>query len=45
MNDLATKGPAAKAALPATRAIDTGVDVIDKSNVAPFKTKLAELKK
>jgi ribose transport system substrate-binding protein len=45
MHELATKGEAAKAALPANHIIDTGVDVIDKSNVAPFKTKLAELKK
>jgi ribose transport system substrate-binding protein len=45
MNDLATKGQAAKAALPANRTIDTGVDVIDKSNVAAFKAKLAELKR
>ena len=45
MHDLATKGAAAKAALPPTRAIDTGVEVIDKSNVAAFKQKLAELKK
>jgi len=45
MHELATKGEAAKAALPASRVIDTGVDVIDKSNVSPFKLKLAELKK
>jgi ribose transport system substrate-binding protein len=45
MHDLATKGEAAKAALPADHAIDTGVDVIDKSNVADFKAKLAELKR
>jgi ribose transport system substrate-binding protein len=45
MHDLATKGEAAKAALPPTRIIDTGVEVIDKSNVAAFKQKLAELKK
>jgi ribose transport system substrate-binding protein len=45
MHDLATKGEAAKAALPADRNIDTGVDVIDKSNVADFKAKLAELKR
>ena len=45
MHELATKGEAAKAALPPSRIIDTGVDVIDKGNVAPFKTKLAELKK
>jgi ribose transport system substrate-binding protein len=45
MHALATKGDAAKAALPAGRNIDTGVDVIDKSNVAEFKAKLAELKR
>ena len=45
MYDLATKGEAAKAALPADRNIDTGVDVIDKSNVAEFKAKLAEMKR
>jgi ribose transport system substrate-binding protein len=45
MHDLAIKGDAAKAALPANRIIDTGVEVIDKSNVAPFKAKLAEMKK
>lgn len=45
MNDLATKGQAAKAALPPSHTIDTGVDVIDKTNVAAFKAKLAELKR
>lgn len=45
MHDLATKGDSAKAALPPNRIIDTGVEVIDKTNVAPFKEKLAELKK
>lgn len=45
MHDLATKGEAAKAALPPDRNIDTGVDVIDKTNVADFKAKLAEMKK
>ncbi|MES1204351.1 MAG: sugar-binding protein [Pseudomonadota bacterium] len=45
MHDLASKGEAAKAALPADRIIDTGVEVINKSNVAAFKAKLAELKK
>jgi ribose transport system substrate-binding protein len=44
LHDLATKGEAAKAALPADRNIDTGVDVIDKSNVADFKAKLTEMK-
>jgi ribose transport system substrate-binding protein len=45
MHDLATKGDAAKAAIPPTKSIDTGVDLIDKSNVAGFKAKLAELKR
>jgi ribose transport system substrate-binding protein len=45
LHDLATKGEAAKAALPPDRNIDTGVDVIDKSNVADFKAKLAEMKR
>ena len=44
LHDLATKGEAAKAALPADRNIDTGVDVIDKSNVADFKAMLTEMK-
>jgi ribose transport system substrate-binding protein len=45
LHDLATKGEAAKAALPADRNIDTGVDVIDKSNVADFKARLTEMKR
>jgi ribose transport system substrate-binding protein len=45
MHELATKGEAAKAAIPPSRSIDTGVDLIDKSNVAGFKAKLAELKR
>jgi ribose transport system substrate-binding protein len=45
MHDLATKGAAAKAAIPPNKMIDTGVDLIDKSNVAGFKAKLAELKR
>ncbi len=45
MDDLATKGQAAKAALPPSHTIDTGVDIIDKTNVAAFKKKLAELKR
>jgi ribose transport system substrate-binding protein len=45
MHRLATEGQAAKAALPPTGVIDTGVDVIDKTNVAEFKRKLAEMKK
>ncbi len=45
MHDLATKGDAAKKALPASGIIDTGVTVIDKTNVASFKAELAEMKK
>ena len=45
MHDLATKGDAAKKAIPANGIIDTGVTVIDKSNVDTFKTELAEMKK
>ena len=45
MHELATKGETAKTAIPASRNIDTGVDLIDKSNVADFKAKLAELKR
>ncbi len=44
MNDLATKGDAAKATLPPNHIIDTGVDVIDKASVGAFKAKLAEMK-
>jgi ribose transport system substrate-binding protein len=45
MNDLATKGDAAKATIPPTRTIDTGVDIIDKAGVADFRAKLAEMKR
>ncbi|AUX40506.1 sugar ABC transporter substrate-binding protein [Sorangium cellulosum] len=45
MHDLATKGDAAMAAIPPNKMVDTGVDVINKDNVAAFKAKLAELKK
>jgi ribose transport system substrate-binding protein len=44
MHELVTK-PEAAATIPATKAIDTGVDVINKGNVADFKKKLEELKK
>ena len=44
MHDLATK-PEALAAIPPSKAIDTGVEVIAKANVAEFTQKLAELKK
>jgi ribose transport system substrate-binding protein len=43
--DLATKGEAAKAALPPGRIIDTGVEVINKANVAKFKQDLDEMTK
>jgi ribose transport system substrate-binding protein len=45
LHDLATGGEAAKATLPPDRNIDTGVDVIDKTNVADFKAKLADMKR
>ena len=44
MHDLATKGDQAKAAIPADKKIDTGVEVIDKNNVADFERRLAEMK-
>jgi ribose transport system substrate-binding protein len=44
MHDLATK-PDAAAAIPENKTIDTGVEVINKANVADFKAKLAEMKK
>ncbi len=42
LHALATRGDAA---LPETDVIDTGVEIINRDNVAAFKTKLAELKK
>jgi ribose transport system substrate-binding protein len=45
MHELATKGESAKSAVPTDKVIDTGVEVIDKTNVAEFKAKLAEMKK
>jgi ribose transport system substrate-binding protein len=45
MHELATKPEAAKAALPPDHVIDTGVEVITKENVAPFRATLAEMKK
>jgi ribose transport system substrate-binding protein len=44
MHDLATK-PEALAAIPPSKAIDTGVETIAKTNVADFSKKLAEMKK
>jgi ribose transport system substrate-binding protein len=45
MHELATKGETAQAAVPPNKVIDTGVEVIDKTNVAEFKARLAEMKK
>ncbi len=45
MHDLATKADATKAALPADRVIDTGVEVINKDNVDAFRIRLAEMRK
>ena len=45
MHELATKEAATKAALPANKIIDTGVEVINKATVADFKKKLADMKK
>jgi ribose transport system substrate-binding protein len=45
MHDLATRGDAALSAIPPTRIIDTGVEVITAANVAEFKRNLAEMKK
>ena len=45
MHDLAVNPAAAKAALPADHVIDTGVDIINKENVAGFRAQLAEMKK
>jgi len=43
MHELATQGPSAMARLPKDGILDTGVEVVDKSNVAEFKKKLAEM--
>ncbi|MEO6601209.1 MAG: substrate-binding domain-containing protein [Polyangiaceae bacterium] len=45
MHDLATKGDAAKSALPPGGVIDTGVEVIDKNNLKDFRDRLAALRK
>jgi ribose transport system substrate-binding protein len=45
MHELATKGEAAKQAIPASGIIDTGVEVITQANVAEFQKSLAEMKK
>ncbi|WP_437729756.1 sugar-binding protein [Sorangium sp. So ce1335] len=44
-HELATKPDAAGTQIPADKSIDTGIDVIEKSSVAEFKRKLAEMKK
>lgn len=44
MHDLATNAATARAAIPADKVIDTGVDVITKDNVAEFSKQLAALK-
>jgi len=45
MNELVTKPEATMSLIPADKAIDTGVEIINKANVADFKQKLAEMKK
>ncbi len=45
MHELATKPKETLAKIPPDKAIDTGVEVIDKANVAEFRAKLAEMKK
>jgi ribose transport system substrate-binding protein len=45
MHELATKGAAAKQAIPAGSLIDTGVEVITKANVEEFQKNLTEMKK
>jgi ribose transport system substrate-binding protein len=45
MHDLATKNAETKKALPPSGIIDTGVTVIDKTNVESFKAELTEMKK
>jgi len=45
MHELVTKTDATLATIPANKAIDTGVEIINKANVEEFKKKLADLKK
>jgi ribose transport system substrate-binding protein len=45
MHELASHGDAARQALPPSRVIDTGVEVIAAGNVAEFRKRLAELKR
>ncbi|WP_437944236.1 sugar-binding protein [Sorangium sp. So ce281] len=44
-HELSVKPDTAKAQIPANKSIDTGIDVIEKTNVATFKQQLAEMKK
>ena len=45
MHELATKTEQAMAQIPADKALDTGVEVINQANVAEFRAKLEEMKK
>ncbi len=45
MHELTTDEPAAMAAIPEDKIIDTGVEVINAGNVDEFQAKLAEMKK
>lgn len=45
LHELATKGDAAKQAIPPGHVIDTGVEVINQANVDEFQKNLAEMKK
>ena len=44
LHALATGGESARQSLPPSRAIDTGVEVIDSANVREFRARLAEMK-
>jgi ribose transport system substrate-binding protein len=45
MHDLATKPEQAKAAIPANKIVNTGIEVVQKDNVAGFEKRLADWKK
>jgi ribose transport system substrate-binding protein len=45
MHDLASLGESAKSSLPPNKIVDTGVEIIRKSNVADFRQRLADMKK
>lgn len=45
LHELATRGEAAAQAIPPSRLIDTGVEVIRRDNVEQFQKRLAELKR